>query len=106
MRQLSRGLCTCAIQRVNGNTNDLRAFDQGRVVGARHNGLNVSRTATLLGLLLGFHAHPFIVCIKNGPPPKGHAANWKQLREALESTCTSIPVEGFRHLVESTLRRN
>ena len=48
-----------------------------------------------------FHAQQFPVCIKNGPPPKGHPANLTQLWEALESTWASIPVERFRHLVES-----
>ena len=42
------------------------------------------------------------MCIKNGPPPKGHPANLTQLWEALESTWASIPVERFQHLVEST----
>ena len=45
------------------------------------------------------------MCIKNGPPPKGHPANLTQLWEALESTWASILVEHFRHLVESTPRR-
>ena len=49
----------------------------------------------------GFHAQQFPVCIKNGPPPKGHPANLTQLWEALESTWASIPVERFQHLVES-----
>ncbi|XP_070304203.1 uncharacterized protein [Salvelinus sp. IW2-2015] len=35
------------------------------------------------------------VCIKNGPPSKGHPANLTQLWEALESTWASIPVESF-----------
>ena len=39
--------------------------------------------------------------IKNGLPPKGHPANLTQLWEAW----ASIPVERFRHLVESMLRR-
>jgi hypothetical protein len=55
----------------------------------------VSRTATV------FHAQQFPVCINNGPPPKGHPANLTQLCEALESTWPSIPLERFRHLVES-----
>jgi hypothetical protein len=42
------------------------AFERGMVEGAR-----LSRTATLLG----FYTQPFPVCIKNGPPPKGHPAN-------------------------------
>ena len=33
-----------------------------------------------------FHAQQFPVCIKNGPPLKGHPANLTQLWEALEST--------------------
>ena len=39
-------------------------------------------------------AQQFPVCIKNGPPPKGHPDNLTQLWEALESTW-------FWHLVES-----
>ena len=52
-----------------------------------------------------FHTQQFPVCIKNGPPPKGHPANLTQLWEALESTWASIPVERFRHLVESMPRQ-
>ena len=48
-----------------------------------------------------FHAQQFTVCIKNGPPLKGHPANLTQLWEALESTWASIPWERFRYLVES-----
>jgi hypothetical protein len=48
-----------------------------------------------------FHAQQFPVCIKNGPPPKGHRANLTQQWEELESTWASIPVEHFRHLGES-----
>uniref|UniRef100_A0A4W5JJF7 non-specific protein-tyrosine kinase n=1 Tax=Hucho hucho TaxID=62062 RepID=A0A4W5JJF7_9TELE len=48
-----------------------------------------------------FHTQQFPLCIKSGPPPKGHPANLTQLWEALESTWASIPVESFRHLVES-----
>ena len=44
----------------------LSVFERGMVVGARCTGLSVSRTTTLLD---------FPVCIKNGPPPKGHPAN-------------------------------
>jgi hypothetical protein len=67
------------------------------VIGARRTGLSVSRTAMLVRFFTRFP-----VCIKNGPPPKGHPANLTQLLEALESTWSSIPVERFRHLVEST----
>ena len=40
----------------------------------------------------GFHAQQFPVCIKNGPPPKGHPANLTQPWEAFESTWGSITV--------------
>ena len=42
-----------------------------------------------------FTLNSFPVCIKNGPPPKGHPANLTQLWEALKSTWASIPVERF-----------
>ena len=48
-----------------------------------------------------FHTQQFPMCIKNGPPPKGHPANLTQLWETLESTWASIPVERFRILAES-----
>jgi hypothetical protein len=48
-----------------------------------------------------FHAQQFSVYIKNGLPPKGHPVNLTELWEAW----ASIPVEHFRHLVESMLRR-
>ena len=48
-----------------------------------------------------FHAQRFPMCIKSGPPSKGHPANLTQLWEALETTWASIPVERFWHLVES-----
>ena len=54
-----------------GKTKDLSAFEQGGVVGARHTGLSVSRTA----MLLVFNALQFPVYLKNGPPHKGYAAN-------------------------------
>ena len=47
----------------------------------------------------------FPVCIKNSPPPKGHPANLTQPWESLESTWASIPVDCFRHRVESMLRQ-
>ena len=48
-----------------------------------------------------FQIQQFPVCIKNGPPPKGHPANLTQQWEALESTWAYIPLECFQHLVES-----
>ena len=89
--------CVCAIQMVNEQDKIYSAFEWGMVVGARRTGLIVSRTATRLG----FSQSTVPVCIKNGPPPKGHPANLTQLWEALESTWASIPVEYFQHLVES-----
>jgi hypothetical protein len=80
-----------------GKTTGLSAFEQGMVGGARRTGLSVSRTINAAG----FHTQQFTVCIKNGPPPKGHPANLTQLWEALESTWASIPVERFQHLVGS-----
>uniref|UniRef100_A0A8C7FAY9 ADAM metallopeptidase with thrombospondin type 1 motif, 3 n=1 Tax=Oncorhynchus kisutch TaxID=8019 RepID=A0A8C7FAY9_ONCKI len=52
-----------------------------------------------------FHAQQFPVCIKNGPPYKGHPANLTQFWEALKSTWASIPMECFGHLVESMPQR-
>ena len=95
--QLRHGLCMCAVQRVNGKTKDVSAFEWGIVVGARLTSLSVS--------IIFFHIQKFPVCIKNGPPPKGHQANITQLWEALASTWVSIPVECFRHLVESMPQR-
>jgi hypothetical protein len=70
------------------------------VVGARRTGL-----CQELQRCWVFHAQQFHVCIKNGPPTKGYQANLTQLWEALESTWASLPVECFRHLVESLPRR-
>ena len=71
------------------------AFEQGMVVGARHTGLCQLQRCWV------FHAQHFPVCIKNGPPTKGHQTKLTQLWEALESTWASIHVERFPHLVES-----
>jgi hypothetical protein len=76
------------------------AFERGIVVGARRTGL-----CQELQRCWVFHTQQLPVCIKNGPPPKGHPANLTQLWEALESTWTSIPVERFQHHVESMPRR-
>ena len=62
-----------------GKTNDLSAFERVMVVGARRTGLSVSRTERGV-----FHAQQFPGSIKNGPPPKGHPANFTQLWEAME----------------------
>jgi hypothetical protein len=81
-------------------TNDLITFEQGMVVGARLTGLCLE-----LHRYWVFHTRQFSVCIKNGPPPKWHPAILTQLCEALESTWASIPMERFRHLVESIPRQ-
>ena len=73
-----------------GKTKDLGAFKRDMVVGARHTGLCQERQISCV-----FHGQQFPVCIKNGPPPKGHSANLTQLWEALELTWTSIFVECF-----------
>jgi hypothetical protein len=75
-----------------GKTKDLNAFE----LGARCTGL-----CQELQRCWFFHTQQFAVCIKNGPPPKGHPANLTQLWKALESTWASIPAEHLKHLVES-----
>jgi hypothetical protein len=75
------------------------AFEPGMVVDARHTGL-----CQELQCCWVFHAQQFPMCIKNSSPPKGHPANLAQLLEALESSA-SIPVECFRHLIESIPQR-
>jgi hypothetical protein len=85
-----------------GKTKYLRAFERSMVVVARCTSLNVCQE---LQRCWGFHAQQIPVCIKNGPPPKGHPANLTQLWEALESTCASITVECFPHIVESMPHR-
>jgi hypothetical protein len=54
-------------------TKYLSAFRRGMVVDARHTGLSVSRTATLLFFVVV--AQQFPMCIKNRPPPKGQPEN-------------------------------
>ena len=75
---------------------DLSAFERCMDVDARRTGL-----CQELQRCWVFHAQQFPVCIKNGLPPKGHPANLTQMWDALESTLSRIPVECFRHLVES-----
>jgi hypothetical protein len=70
-----------------GKTKYLSVFERGKVVSARQTSLCQELQRNWV-----FHAQMFPVCIKNGPPPKGHPANLTQLWEALESTWTSIPV--------------
>jgi hypothetical protein len=94
LRQLRNGPFRGWMGKTNGG------FEQGMVVGARRTGL-----CQELQHCWVFHAQQFPVCIKNGPTLKGHPANLPRLWEALESTWASIPVERFRHLVESMPQR-
>jgi hypothetical protein len=66
-----------------GKTKDC-AFELGIVVGARHTGLSQELQRCWV-----FHAQQCSVCIKNGPPPKGHPDNLTQLWEAIESKWAS-----------------
>ena len=59
----------------------------------------VSRTATLLDFSCSIVSRVYEECSTNQ-----RTADLTQLREALESTWTSIPVERFRHLVQSMPR--
>ena len=90
------GCVRVPFKRWMGKTKYLSAFERGMVVGAGCTGLHQE-----LQRYWVFHNQQFPVCIKNGPPPKGHPANLTQLWEASESTWASIPVGCFRHLVES-----
>ena len=92
-------LILCAIQRVNGQDKRLKCLWTG--YGSRYQAHWLCQE---LQRCWGFHAQQFPVCIKDSPPPNGHPANLTQLCEALESTWASIPVERFRHLVESIPR--
>ena len=74
----------CGIERVNGK--DLSTIERGMVVGAFEQGMVVGARRTGLCQELQccwvYHTQQFPVCIKNGPPPKGHPANcgkhWSQ----------------------------
>ena len=57
----------------------------------------------LQGCCVFLHAQQFPVCIKNGTPPKGQAANLTQLWEELELTLASITMQCFQHLVVHAL---
>ena len=46
---------------------DLSAFNQGMIVGARRTGLCQGLKCCWI-----FDAQQIPVCMKNGPPPKGH----------------------------------
>ena len=106
-----------------GKINDF-AFEQGMVVGTRHTGLSVSRTATLLGLSHStvstvyqewsttqrtasrLDTAVFIMAPHSPTQQILFLGSSKiELREALESTWASIPVERFRHLVKSMPRQ-
>jgi hypothetical protein len=83
-------LLLCVSFRVGmGKTKYLRAFEWG-MVGA-------TRLYQELQHCWVFHAQQFRLCIKNGPPPKGHPANLVQLWEPMESTWAR-----FRHYTLSS----
>ena len=71
-----------------GQTKDLSAFERGMVVGARHTGLSVSRTATLPGF-----SRSTVSRVCQGWSTTQSTS--RQLCEALESTWASIPMELF-----------
>ena len=57
-----------------GKTKYLSAFERGLVGGTRRTGL-----CKELQRCWVFHAQQFPVCVKNGPPPKGHPANLERI---------------------------
>jgi hypothetical protein len=71
------------------------------VVGVRHTGLSVSRTASLLGFSWSTVSHAY----QEWSTTQRTSSQLTQLWEALESTWASIPVKCFRHLVQSMPRR-
>ena len=76
----------CAIQRVNGQDKILKClFELGMVVGT---GLcqELQRYWVL-------HTQQFPVCIKNGPPAKGHPANLTQLFGSIGVNMDQHPCE-------------
>ena len=74
--------CVCAIQRVKWARQKISAFERGMVIGTRRTDLCQE-------------VQPFPVCIKNGPPPKGHPGNFRQPSEALKSTIANMPEKRF-----------
>ena len=78
-----------------GKTKYLSAFEQVMVVGLCHE----------LQPCWVFHAQQFPVCIKNGPPPKGHPANLTPMLLTVLSTWASILWNTFDTFVESMLRQ-
>ena len=63
-----------------GKTKYLSAFERSIIVGARHRCIVGARHRCQVWVRNCntdgfFHAQQFPVCIKNGPPPKGHPAN-------------------------------
>jgi hypothetical protein len=74
--------CVCVpFRRWMDKTKDWSAFKWGMAVGARRTSL-----CQELQCCWVFHEQQFPMCIKTGPPPKGHAVNLIQTWEALEST--------------------
>jgi hypothetical protein len=77
---LSLETCVGAIQRERA-TKDLRVFERGIVVGARHTGSCQEPQHCCI-----VHTQQLTVVIINGPPLKKHPANLTQMWDALKST--------------------
>ena len=89
----------CAIRWVNEKKTVLSAFDS-MVVGARRTGL-----CQELQRCWDFHGQQFPVCIKNGPPPKGHPANFIQL-VICDDAGETKQVRGVKHLIKTDMERD
>jgi hypothetical protein len=85
-------VCVCAIQRVKGqDRNNVSAFVQGLVAAVCVKNCNAAGFLTL---------NSFPCVSRMVHHPKDIQPTW-QVWEALESTWARIPVEPFRHFVES-----
>ena len=83
-------------------TKDLSAFEWGMVVGARRTGLSVSRNPTLLSFSRSTFSHVY----QEWSTTQRTSSRLGTIVGSLESTWASIPVERFRHHVESMPRRS
>ena len=80
-----------------GKPKYLSAFERGMVVGARNTGLSPSIIATLLWCSRSTVSRVYKEC--------STTQRTSSQLDVLESTRVSIPVECFRHLVESMPQR-
>jgi hypothetical protein len=90
---------TCAIQRVNWQDKRFKCLWKGYGSRCQAHRFECVQNCNAAGFF-----KPLPMCTKKGPPPKGHPSHLTQLWEILAPTRTSIPVELFRHLVESMPR--